>query len=209
MLLIATLAGRLIKAFFILLWAFSMTVRSETLLVWGDSLSAAYNIPVEQGWVSLLQQRLDQREENNWRVSNGSVSGEMSAGGLVRLPDALAREKPRLLIIGLGSNDGLQGKPLKLLKSNLNEMINLAKGQGAKVLLLGNMIPPNYGPAYANGFADVYQDIARQQDIPLVPFLLEGVATDYDLMQADGLHPTAEAQKRLLDNVWPYLEPIL
>jgi len=218
MLLIATLPRRLRlshfrlsyfnKALILLLWTISMTVRSETLLVWGDSLSAAYNIPVEQGWVTLLQQRLEQRD-GNWRVANGSVSGETSAGGLTRLPEALARETPQLLIIGLGSNDGLQGKPLKLLKHNLNAMIDLAKAQGARVLLLGNMIPPNYGAPYANGFARVYQDISAEQGIPLVPFLLEGVATDFDLVQADGLHPTAAAQMRLLENVWPYLEPML
>lgn len=186
-----------------------MTVRAETLLVWGDSLSAAYNIPVDQGWVSLLQQRLNQRDGNIWRVVNGSVSGEISGGGLARLPDALARDKPALLILGLGSNDGLQGKPLSLLKNNLQAMIDQAKQQGAQVLLLGNKIPPNYGAAYANGFEKVYLDISSEQHIPLVPFLLEGVATDFDLMQGDGLHPTAVAQAHLLENVWPYLEPLL
>lgn len=207
--MIATLPGRLIQVFFIVTWTFSMTVRSETLLVWGDSLSAAYNIPVEQGWVSLMQQRLNQREGEDWQVVNGSVSGEMSGGGLARLADALDRDTPVLLILGLGSNDGLQGKPLALLKNNLQAMVELAKGQGAQVLLLGNKIPPNYGTAYANGFETVYEDISAEQVISLVPFLLEGVATDFDMMQSDGMHPTAEAQLRLLENVWPYLEPLL
>lgn len=215
--MIAMLSGRLVKAFFVVLvillfvgmGSFSMAVRSQTLLVWGDSLSAAYNIPLEQGWVSLLQQRLDQREGNTWRVVNGSISGEISGGGLARLPEALTRESPQLLILGLGSNDGLQGKVLPNLKDNLNEMISLARGQGAQVLLLGNRIPPNYGAPYANGFTKVYTDISDQHSIPLVPFLLDGVATDFDLMQDDGLHPTAAAQVLILENVWPYLEPLL
>lgn len=211
--MIAMLSGRLVKAFFVVLFvvmgSFSMAARSQTLLVWGDSLSAAYNIPLEQGWVSLLQQRLDQREGNTWRVINGSISGEISGGGLARLPEALVRESPQLLILGLGSNDALQGKVLPKLKDNLNEMITLARGQGAQVLLLGNRIPPNYGAPYANGFAKVYTDISDEQSIPLVPFLLDGVATDFDLMQEDGLHPTAPAQALILENVWPYLEPLL
>ena len=211
--MIAILSGRLIKAFIIvlpvLMGSLSMAVRSETLLVWGDSLSAAYNIPVEQGWVSLLQQRLNQREGNTWHVVNGSVSGEMSGGGLAKLPKALARDAPQLFILGLGSNDGLQGKTLPGLKNNLDQMIALAQGQGAQILLLGNQIPPNYGARYANGFAKVYTEISAEQSIPLVPFLLEGVATDFDLMQSDGLHPTAAAQARILENVWPYLEPLL
>ncbi len=207
--MIATLPGRLIQVFFIFLWTFSMTARSETLMVWGDSLSAAYNIPVEQGWVSLLQQRLNQRDGNAWQVVNGSISGEISGGGLTRLPDALKRDTPTLFILGLGSNDGLQGKPLPLLKNNLQAMIDQAKGQGAQVLLLGNKIPPNYGAAYANGFEKVYADIAAEKAIPLVPFLLDGVATDFDLMQSDGLHPTMAAQALILENVWPHLEPML
>lgn len=207
--MIAILPGRLILLFFAVLWTFSMTARSETLMVWGDSLSAAYNIPVDQGWVSLLQQRLMQGEEKPWLVVNASVSGETSGGGLARLSDALMRDMPALLILGLGSNDGLQGMPLPQLKSNLKEMIEQAKGQGAQVLLLGNKIPPNYGAAYANGFEKVYLDIADEQAVPLVPFLLEGVATDFDLMQSDGLHPTSDAQTLILETVWPYLEPLL
>ena len=121
----------------------------------------------------------------------------------------LEKVQPDIVLLGLGSNDGLQGKSLKKLQTNLNDMVDMANVQDTQVLLLGNLIPPNYGAVYSNGFAKVYTDISTQQAIPLVPFLLEGVATDFDLMQGDGLHPTAEAQPRILENVWVYLEPML
>ncbi len=182
---------------------------AATLLVMGDSLSSAYGIKLEQGWVALLQARLNEKSEQHWRVINASISGETSNGGKTRLPAALKEAKPDIVLLGLGSNDGLMGRPLRNLKINLNDMVEMARSQDAKVLLLGNLIPPNYGSAYTGGFAKVYTDISSEEGISLVPFLLEGVATDFDLMQNDGLHPTAEAQPQILDNVWPYLEPML
>jgi acyl-CoA thioesterase-1 len=182
---------------------------AATLLVMGDSLSAAYGIKLEQGWVALLQARLNEKAHQNWRVINASISGETSNGGKARLSAALEEAKPDIVLLGLGSNDGLMGRSLRNLKINLNGMIEMAGSRDAKVLLLGSLIPPNYGTAYTTGFARVYTDISSEGNIPLVPFLLEGVATDFDLMQNDGLHPTAAAQPRILDNVWPYLEPML
>jgi acyl-CoA thioesterase-1 len=182
---------------------------AATLLVMGDSLSAAYGIKVDQGWVALLQMRLDAKTEQHWQVINASVSGETSNGGKTRLSAILEEAKPDIVLLGLFSNDGLMGRPLRNLQTNLNEMIENSESQGAKVLLLGNLIPPNYGSVYTSGFAKVYTDLSSQEGIPMVPFLLEGVATDFDLMQNDGLHPTAEAQPKILDNVWPYLEPML
>jgi len=179
------------------------------MLVWGDSLSSSYGIPLEQGWVALLQKRLDETQTEAWQVINGSISGETVNGGLTRLPDALAEHKPDIVLLGLGSNDGLQGKPLNYLRTRLARMIDLALDTGARIVLLGNRIPPNYGARYADGFAQVYADLAESKDISMVPFLLAGVATDLDLMQVDGLHPTAAAQPRLLENVWPYVEELL
>ncbi len=191
----------------IVLWLFSLAspAFSSTLLVWGDSLSAAYGMRTDQGWVTLLQQRLG----DDWQVVNGSVTGETTTGGLNRLPQILETHHPSVLILGLGSNDGLRGQPLKLIKANLKRMISQASVSGATVLLLGNQIPPNYGAAYANGFSQIYIDLASSEKIALVPFLLDGVATDFSLMQEDTLHPLPKAQALLLDNVWPYLEPLL
>ena len=193
----------------LLLGGFPVSGLPATLLVLGDSLSAAHGLQVEQGWVALLQARLNEQSSPAWRVVNASISGETSSGGRARLADILDEGPADIVLLGLGSNDGLQGKSLAQLKANLNAMLDIAKASGAQVLLLGNLIPPNYGPVYSNGFAKVYSDISTQQEIPLVPFLLEGVATEFDLMQADGLHPTAKAQPRILENVWPYLQALL
>lgn len=207
--MIAMLIRKHIPALCLFLSMIPVSGFSATLLVWGDSLSAAYGIPVDKGWVALLQMRLEDKYPDQWQVINASISGETSNGGRLRLPTALTEQQPDILLLGLGSNDGLQGKSLKQLNSNLKEMVERAKQQGSRVLLLGNLIPPNYGATYTSGFAKVYTDISAQQSIPLVPFLLEGVATDFSLMQKDGLHPTAMAQLRILDNVWPYLENML
>lgn len=207
--MIAMLIRQQFRAMCLILWFFPVSGFSATLLVWGDSLSAAYGLQVEQGWVALLQARLNEKTPEQWQVINASVSGETTNGGRVRLLEELKKQQPDILLLGLGSNDGLQGKSLKNLKTNLDNMVEMAKAQDTQVLLLGNLIPPNYGAVYSNGFAKVYADISVQQAIPLVPFLLDGVATDFDLMQGDGLHPTAEAQPRILDNVWPYLEAML
>ncbi|HTV77736.1 MAG TPA: arylesterase [Steroidobacteraceae bacterium] len=182
--------------------------QNRIILSFGDSLSAAYRLQPEQGWVALLQQRLH-TEGYGYQIINASVSGETSTGGLERLPHLLATHHPAIVLLELGANDGLRGLPLPLVRDNLGHMIALAKDSGARVLLLGIKLPPNYGPRYGNGFADLYSQLASQYHVPLVPFLLEGVALDPALMQDDGLHPVAAGEPRVLDTVWPYLVPLL
>ena len=178
------------------------------ILVFGDSLSAGYGIRVEQGWVSLLAQKIE-HEGYGFRVVNASVSGETSAGGLARLPRALRMQQPRIVLLELGANDGLRGLPMQQTQDNLGKMIALLKQQHVPVLLLGLKLPPNYGERYTTGFAAMYQALATQYHVPLLPFLLENVALKPDLMQADGLHPNEQGQPLLLDNVWPTLVPLL
>jgi acyl-CoA thioesterase I len=180
---------------------------SRTLLIFGDSLSAAYGLQVDQGWVALLQKRLD-TQGYGYRVVNASVSGETTSGGRARLTRALAQHKPSLVVLELGANDGLRGLPIKDAEANLAAMISATRIAKAKVLLVGILMPPNYGQ-YATSLAQMYQRLAAQQNLPLVPFLLDGVALDPRLMQADGMHPTAEGQPRVLDNVWSHLKPLL
>ena len=178
------------------------------ILVLGDSLSAAHGIDPDAGWVTLLQQRLRQRGYPH-TVVNASISGDTTAGGLTRLPAALQRNRPAILILELGANDGLRGLSLSQARDNLARMIDLAREAGARVLLVGMLIPPNFGPAYTEKFQDMYRQLAQQKQLPLVPFFLDGVAGDRSLMQDDGLHPRAAAQPRLLDNLWPQLQPLL
>jgi len=173
------------------------------VLVWGDSLSAAYGIPVEKGWVSLLQTQY----KNELDVVNASISGETTQGGLSRLPDALALHKPSLLLLELGANDGLRGIQTETMQENLSQMIEMSQAAGIKVVLLGIRIPLNYGFTYTEKFEKVYVDLAEKYELPLLPFLLEPVALDYDLMQADGLHPTAEAQPKILEHVLSVFKP--
>lgn len=182
--------------------------QNRTILVLGDSLSAAYGIKPEQGWVALLQKRL-LAQGYGYRVTNASVSGETSSGGLGRLPRALELHKPSIVIIELGGNDGLRGLPVSTTRQNLAEMIGLAREAGAKVLLVGVRMPPNYGPRYTGEFARTFTEISERHGIALVPFFLEKVALDSALMQEDGLHPTARAQPILLDTIWPRLLPLL
>ncbi len=158
--------------------------------------------------MTLLEQRL-RTQGYDYTVVNGSVSGETTAGGLARLPYVLDSNKPVIVILELGSNDGLRGTPIKVMKHNLGGMIALSRKQGAEVLLLGMLMPPNYGPVYTKDFRQVYEDLARQYKAPLLPFFLKGVADHEELMQADDMHPTAEAQPMLLDSVWPLLQPLL
>jgi acyl-CoA thioesterase-1 len=179
-----------------------------TLLVVGDSLSAGYGIDFAQGWVNLLQQRLREAAFPH-RVVNDSISGDTSRGGLARLPAALERHRPAFVILELGGNDGLRGLSLQALKANLAAMIELCRAAGVRVLLAEMRIPPNYGPVYTKKFQAVYGDLADQYGIPLIPFLLDGVAGNGDLMQEDGIHPRAEAQARILENVWPVVEAVL
>jgi acyl-CoA thioesterase I len=180
----------------------------RTLLVFGDSLSAAYGLRADQGWAALLQKRL-QDEGYGYRVVNASVSGETTAGGRSRLPRALEQHKPAVVVLQLGANDGLRGLPLGDARANLEAMIAASQKAGAKVLLVGILLPPNYGPKYASDLAQMYQQLAAKLKLPLLPFLLDGVALDPRLMQADGMHPNLEAQPRLLANVWQHLRPVL
>ena len=180
----------------------------RTVMVFGDSLSAAYGLATSQGWVSLLGERIA-HDGLAWRVVNASVSGETTAGGLRRLPEDLKRHRPSLVVIALGANDGLRGQPVAAARANLEEMIRLARAARAEPVLVGLMIPPNYGIEYAREFRELYPQVARKARIALVPFLLDGVADRRELFQADQLHPTAAAQPRILDNVWPTLEPLL
>jgi len=185
--------------------------RAETpvILVFGDSISAGYGLTrVDQGWVALLQTRLKQ-QEYVYQVVNASVSGETSAGGLARLPRALTLHQPRIVILELGGNDGLRALPITPMRTNLARMVDLATAAGAKVLLLGMRIPPNYGPDYTEQFRSSYTDLARDKKLPAVPFLMNDIALVPDLMQADGIHPNERGQPRLLDNVWPVLKPLL
>ncbi|MFZ6049447.1 arylesterase [Pseudomonas sp. CR3202] len=179
-----------------------------TLLVVGDSISAALGLETSQGWVSLLEKRLAERGYKQ-RVVNASISGDTSAGGLARLPALLAEHQPELVIIELGGNDGLRGQPPVQLQQNLAGMIDSARKQGATVLLLGMRLPPNYGARYTTAFANVYSTLAAEKQVPLVPFFLDGVGGVPGMMQPDGIHPEAKAQPRMLENVWPTLEPML
>ncbi|WP_295475020.1 arylesterase [uncultured Pseudomonas sp.] len=179
-----------------------------TVLVVGDSISAAFGLDTRQGWVNLLQQRLQQQGFDD-KVVNASISGDTSAGGLARLPALLAEHRPELVVLELGGNDGLRGQPPAQLQQNLASMIEQSKKAGAKVLLLGMKIPPNYGPRYTRAFEAVYADLAKEHQLPWVPFFLEGVGGVPQMMQADGIHPATAAQGKLLENVWPALKPLL
>jgi acyl-CoA thioesterase-1 len=181
---------------------------ARTLMVLGDSLSAGYGIDQQSGWVSLLQQRLD-RQQAGIRVVNESISGDTTAGGLARLPAALQRHAPAIVIIELGGNDGLRGLPLTDMRSHLERMIDLCQAGKASVLLVGMKIPPNLGRRYTERFEAVFVDVAELRKIARVPFLLGSVAGEDGNMQADGIHPVAAAQPTMLDNVWPHLAPLL
>jgi acyl-CoA thioesterase-1 len=180
----------------------------RTILVMGDSLSAAHGIRPEQGWVALLTQRL-QTQGYGYEVVNASVSGETSNGGLQRLPRAIQIHQPGIVVLELGANDGLRGLPVPVAKDNLAKMVQLSQKAGARVLLVGIRIPPNYGPRYANEFAGMYPEVAKQFQLPLIPFLLDKVALDPALMQDDGLHPNARGEPQVLETVWQGLEPLL
>ncbi|HEX2649971.1 MAG TPA: arylesterase [Burkholderiales bacterium] len=180
----------------------------KSLLVYGDSLSAAYGIPQQQGWVALLGERL-KRERPDYSVANASISGETTAGGLARLPKALERAKPGIVILELGANDGLRGLPVAAMKKNLSAMIERAQQAGAQVLVVGMRLPPNYGTEYAGAFERAFAEVAKSHKAALVPFLMEGFAEKEEFFQADRIHPTDKAQPRLLDNVWKALAPLL
>ena len=180
------------------------------MLVLGDSLSAAYGIDVKQGWVSLLQTRLDQKYNGNikWKVINASVSGETTAGGLARLPGLLEEYRPILCIIELGANNGLRGQSIILMRDQLASMVKLCEQLGTS-LLLGIRLPPNYGNKYSEEFHDSFKMVAKDNNITYIPFILDGVALNNHLMQTDGLHPNEKAQEIILENIWPTLDELL
>ena len=193
------------------LWLAAIPAHADapTILVFGDSISAGYGLPrVEQGWVALLQAKL-KKEGYGYEVVNASVSGETTAGGLARLPRALSLHHPSIVILELGGNDGLRALPIAPLRANLTRMAELSTAAGAKVVLVGIRMPPNYGPLYTEQFGQVYAQIAHDEHLPLVPFILEGVALTPALMQEDGIHPNEAGQPRLLENVWRALAPLL
>lgn len=186
----------------------AMAREAPVVLAFGDSLTAGYGLPREQAWPALLQQRL-QAARLPHRVVNAGISGDTTAGGLARLPRTLARERPQIVILELGANDALRGLSLSQTRANLARMIELSQAAGARVLLVGLRIPPNYGSVYANKFQQIYPELARQYQVPLLPFLLEGVAGQASLNLDDGIHPNARGQRILSDTVWRNLQPLL
>lgn len=200
--------GRILLLALLLFGPAAAATPAKTLLVMGDSLSAAYGIEVSQGWVTLLQERLKARGYD-YTVVNGSVSGETTEGGLTRLPQELTEHKPAVVILELGANDGLEGKPVPSMQENLGRMVALSRQAGARVLLVGIVLPPNYGEAYRQQFDQAYTALAKQYKLPFLPFLLDGVAQHRGMMQGDGMHPLASAEPKVLDNVWSKLLPLL
>ncbi|BAO30246.1 arylesterase [Sulfuritalea hydrogenivorans] len=188
--------------------SFAASAAEKRILVYGDSLSAGFGIAVSQSWPALLGQRL-QANGSGFVVTNASISGETTAGGRTRFAAALAQFKPAVVILALGANDGLRGLPVAAMKDNLGFMAALARKQGARVLLVGMRLPPNYGPQYTQEFDAAFRDVAKRQKVALLPFLLEPIALDQNAYQADGLHPTAAAQPKILDHVWSALKPLL
>ena len=201
---------RLIK--FVLLWCCMLSGAAHAapvILVFGDSLSAGYGLAVHQAWPDLLQQQLNTHTDHQWQVVNASISGETTAGGLSRLPAALVKYQPRIVILALGANDGLRGQPVTAMQANLASMIKRIHQSGAQILLVGIHLPPNYGMAYTQKFQQVYTGLAQQYHIALLPSLLTGIETQPKLFQADGLHPIAAAENRVMENVWSVLQPLL
>ncbi|MGB5261862.1 MAG: arylesterase [Gammaproteobacteria bacterium] len=192
----------------LLLLFLPMAASAQIILVVGDSLSAAYGIPVEQGWVALLQQRLDS-DGYPYRLVNASISGDTTANARARLQQTLAEQSPAVVMLALGGNDGLRGLSLEAMKTNLAAMIDSARNAGARVLLIGVQLPPNYGPRYTESFQAVYRDLAREFNLTLLPSIVDGIGTDRALMQADGIHPNAAAQPLICDRVRDALFPLL
>lgn len=189
--------------------ASNATPQQNTILILGDSLSAAYGVPSERAWVELLRNRLTRQGLDHWSVVNASISGETTDGGARRLPALLEEHNPEVVVIELGGNDGLRGFPPQVIERNLAAMIEQVQAAGGRVLLVGMQIPPNYGPRYTDLFAQLYPRLSDRYDTALVPFFLDGLFDQAGMMQADGIHPTETAQARLLDNLWPHLRPLL
>jgi len=186
----------------------SLNSRADGILVLGDSLAAGYGLEAGEGWVDMLAERLASAAEPI-EVINASVSGETTSGGLARLPDLLELHQPDMVLLELGANDGLRGIPLSIVERNLNALVDLINATDAQIIVLGNRLPPNYGPRYTQQFFELFSDLAARYELPLVPFLLDRVATEWDLMQSDGLHPNAKAQPIIFETVWAVLEPEL
>ncbi|HPX87942.1 MAG TPA: arylesterase [Methylophilaceae bacterium] len=189
-------------------WSTQAFAENSIILVYGDSLSAAYGITQPQGWVTLLQQKLN-AEGYHYEVANASISGETTSGGLTRFEKTITTIKPKIVVLALGANDGLRGLPTQEMRKNLSTMITYSQKKKAKVLLLGMRIPPNYGPKYTEAFYQTYQQLGQQHNINLVPFMLDQVAAKPHLIQADGLHPNALGQPVILNNIWPALKLML
>lgn len=181
---------------------------APAILVFGDSLSAAYGIRQQDGWVTLLQQRL-QQQRLDYTVVNASISGETSSGGAARIAATLSTHKPAIVIVELGANDGLRGLPLKQMADNLGAIVRAAQKTGGQVLLIGMRLPPNYGPQYTQEYEKAFADLARRHKTAFVPFLLEAIAAKREYTQDDNLHPTAAAQPLILETVWKGLAPLL
>ncbi|MEB7640918.1 arylesterase [Acinetobacter pittii] len=186
-----------------------MLVSAKTILILGDSISAGYGIDPKQGWVQLLQKRLDQQYPKQHKVVNASVSGETTSGALARLPKLLQTYKPNVVVIELGGNDGLRGQPPQMIQKNLDQLIQLSQKQKAKVVLFGMKIPPNYGAAYSKAFENNYKVVSQKYQVKLLPFFLDGVAGQKLLMQNDLIHPNAQAQSKLLNLAYPYIKGAL
>ncbi|GAB1263518.1 multifunctional acyl-CoA thioesterase I/protease I/lysophospholipase L1 [Aurantivibrio infirmus] len=191
----------------VIITTISFPSHAKTILIIGDSISAGYGIEIKDGWVALLDEKLNQQGE--FTVVNASVSGDTTGMGLARTESLLSQHKPDIVLIELGGNDGLRGFPIKVIKNNLEKITRLSLAAEAKVLLVGIQIPPNYGSRYTEEFFNTFQLISESLSVPLVPFILDDVAIKPELMQSDGIHPKAEAQSMLVDNIWPYLEPLL
>lgn len=191
------------------LFAVPVLASQNTLLIVGDSLSAAYGIPSEAAWVQLLRNRLDKNGLGNWTVVNASISGETTDGGARRLPELIEENAPEVVVIELGGNDGLRGFPPQVIQSNLASMIEQVQDAGARAVLVGMQIPPNYGQRYTEMFANIYPTLSNRYNTALVPFFLDGIYNQEGMMQDDGIHPSEQAQGKLLDNIWPVLKPIL
>jgi acyl-CoA thioesterase-1 len=197
---------KILSFLLILLSAASSQAANRTILVYGDSLSAGFGIPLAQSWPALLDQRV---RSSGWSVANASISGETTAGGRSRFAAALQQFKPDIVILALGANDGLRGLPVSNMQSNLQSMITAAKAQNARVMLAGIRLPPNYGPDYTREFESSYSSLAKREKLPFLPFLLEPIAEDRTAFQTDNLHPVASAQPKILDHVWGTLKPML
>ena len=181
---------------------------AATIMVFGDSLSSAYGLQRDQGWTTLLQQRLTEKKLD-YRIANASISGETTFGGRNRIDAALKTHRPSIVIIALGGNDGLRGLGIDAMRANLEALVRASRKSGARVLLVGMHMPPNFGPAYTEKFQQTFRAVAAKERVPLVPFLLEGFAERQDLFQPDGIHPAAPAQVLVLENVWKGLQPLL